>query len=57
MFLLITAFKNMDIKFVGGFSVTKFSYVIIHSMSKIYIFCQCMWYYHCKSYMMKNIKH
>ena len=36
--VLITTFKNMVIKFVGGSSVAKRSYVIIHSGSNIYSF-------------------
>ena len=38
MFVLITTFKNMVVKFVGVCSVATYSYVIIHSMSKIYSF-------------------
>ena len=38
MFILITSFKNMVIKFVGECSVLRCSYVIVHSMSKIYSF-------------------
>ena len=38
MFALITTFKNMVVKFVGGCSVAPCSYAIIHSMSKIYSF-------------------
>ena len=33
MFVLITTFKNMVVKFVGGCSVVTCSYVIIYSMS------------------------
>ena len=33
MFALITTFKNMVAKFVGGCSVATCSYVIIYSMS------------------------
>ena len=38
MFLLFTTFKNMVVKFVGGCFVVTCSYVIIHSMPKIYSF-------------------
>ena len=38
MIVLITAFKNMVVKFVGGCSVVARSYVIIYSVSKIYSF-------------------
>ena len=36
MFVFITAMKNMFVKFIGGFSIVTRSYVIIHSVSKIY---------------------
>ena len=38
MFVLITTFKNTVVKSVGGCSVATRSYVIIHSVSKIYSF-------------------
>ena len=38
MIVLINTFKNMVVKFVGGCSVATRSYVIIHSVSKIYSF-------------------
>ena len=38
MFFLITSFKNMVVKFVGGSSVGTCSYVIIHFMYKVYSF-------------------
>ena len=38
MFVLIATFKNMVVKFVGGCSVATRSYMIIHSMFKIYNF-------------------
>ena len=42
MIVLINTFKNMVVKFVGGCSVATRSYMIIHSVSKIYSFaCVC----------------
>ena len=38
MIVLINTFKNMVVKFVGGCSVATRSYVITHSVSKIYRF-------------------
>ena len=38
MIILITTFKNMVVKFVSGCSIETHSYVIIHSVSKIYSF-------------------
>ena len=38
MFVRITTFKNMVVKSVGGYSIVTRSDVIIHFMSKIYIF-------------------
>ena len=36
MIVLVNTFKNMVVKFVGGCSLATRSYVIIHSVSKIY---------------------
>ena len=38
MAVLITTFKSMVVKFVRGYSVATRSYVITHSVSKIYSF-------------------
>ena len=38
MIVLINTLKNIVVKFVDGFSVATRSYVIIHSVSKIYSF-------------------
>ena len=38
MIALITAFKSMVVKFVGGCSLVARSYVIIYPVSKIYSF-------------------
>ena len=38
MFVLIAGFKNIVVRFVGGCSVVTRSYMIFHSMSKIYSF-------------------
>ena len=38
MFVFITTFQKMVVKFIGGCSVATCSYMIIHSMSKIYSF-------------------
>ena len=40
MFVLITTFENMVIKFVGGCSVATYRYVIIYCKSKIYSFAR-----------------
>ena len=38
MFAFIATLKNMVVKFVAGCSVARHSYMIIHSVSKIYCF-------------------
>ena len=54
MFDFLDITKNMVQEFLCGFSVATGSSIIIHSVSKNVLFSQCMWYYHYKSYAIKN---
>ena len=57
MFDFLDITKNMVEEFLSGCSVATGISMIIHSVSKNLLFCQCMWYYHYKSYAIKNIEH